>query len=111
MAEAIRYFMDQHFPAAASYGLQRHGIDVLTAQAANRCGISDFDQLGFALAEQRVVVTFDTDYLVLHHSGIPHSGIAWTWDKKYSVGQLIQMLLLLHGVADRDSMQNYLEYL
>lgn len=111
MAEAIRYFMDQHFPAAASRGLQHHGIDVLTAQAANRCGFSDLDQLAFATSEQRVVVTFDTDYLVLHSSGMVHAGIAWTWEQKYSVGQLIQMLLLLHGVADRDSMQNCVEYL
>ena len=48
MAEAIRYFMDQHFPAAVSQGLQRIGIDVLTAQEAGRCGLVDSDQLAFA---------------------------------------------------------------
>ena len=111
MAEAIRYFMDQHFPAPASLGLQRHGIDVLTAQAAIRCGFSDPEQLVLATSEQRVMVTFDADFLALHQSGVSHAGIAWCPEQKYSIGQLIQMLLLLHGVADRDSMRNHLEYL
>jgi hypothetical protein len=102
--------MDQHFPAPASRGLQRHGIDVLTTQAAGRCSKSDADQLAFATAEGRVIVTFDPDFLVLHHSGVGHAGIAWCPEQKYSIGQLVQALLLIHGVLDRDSMRNHLEY-
>ena len=111
MVEVIRYFMDQNFPMPASLGLQRHGIDVLTAQDANRCGIADPDQLAFANSEERVIVTFDTDFLVLHQLGAAHAGIAWCPEQKYSIGQLIQILLLLHGVIDRDAMRNHLEYL
>lgn len=57
------------------------------------------------------MVTFDTDFLVLHQRGIPHAGIAWCQEQKYDIGQLIQALLLLHGVLDRESMANHLEYL
>jgi len=56
-------------------------------------------------------VTFDTDYLALHCSGVQHAGIAWCPAKKYRIGQLVQMLALLHGVTDRDSMRNHVEYL
>ena len=111
MAEPIRFFMDQHFPGPASRGLRRHGIDVLTAQDAGRCGASDLDQLAFATADARVVATFDTDFLALHRAGIPHAGIAWCPEQKYSIGQLIQMLKLLHGVTDRDAMRNSVEYI
>ena len=110
MAEPVRFYMDQHFPGPASEGLRRHGIDVLTTQDAGRCGLPDTDQLAFATAEERVVVTFDTDYLALHQSGVAHAGIAWAPEQKYSIGQLIQALLLVHGVLDRDSMRNHLEY-
>jgi hypothetical protein len=103
--------MDQHFPGPASQGLRRHGIDVLTAQEAGRCGLPDADQLAFATTEDRVMVTFDTDYSALHQSGVAHAGIAWCPEQKYSVGQLIQALLLLHGVLDRDAMRNHVEYL
>lgn len=111
MAETIRFFADQHFPGPASAALGRHGIDILTAQEAGRCGVSDVDQLAFAAAEQRVIVTFDSDYLALHQAGVKHAGIAWCPEQKYAIGQLIQALLLLHGVLDRESMRNHVEYL
>ena len=75
MAEPIRYYMDQHFPGPVTDGLRRRGIDVLTAQEADRCGLPDSDQLAFATGEERVMVTFDSDYLVLHRTGTAHAGI------------------------------------
>lgn len=111
MADSLRFFMDQHFPGPVNRALVRHGVDVLTAQEAGRCGVSDPKQLAFAMTEQRVLITFDSDFLALHQSGEPHAGIAWCPGRKYSIGQLIQILLLLHGVLDREAMENHLEYL
>jgi hypothetical protein len=111
VAESIRYFLDQHFPRSVSQGLRRHGIDVLTAQEAGRCGVPDPDQPAFATAEGRILVTFDADFLALHQSGVPHAGIAWCPERKYGMGQLIQAWLLVHGVLDRDAMRNHLEHL
>lgn len=111
MADPIRFFFDQHVPAAVAHALQRRGIDVLTAQAAGRCGLSDPDQLQFATSQDRVLMTFDTDYLVLAAAGTLHAGIAFCPATKYTVGQLIQVLVLLHGVLSRDDMRNHVEYL
>ena len=111
MAEPLRLFMDQHFPVPASQGLRRHGVDVLTAQEAGRCGLPDNDQLAFATVEERVMVSFDSDFLTLHQAGVAHAGIAWCQEQKYGIGPLIQALLLLHGVLDRASTRNHLEYL
>ena len=111
MADPIRFFMDQHFPGPASRGLRRHGVDLLTAHEAERCGFTDAEQLALATAERRVVVSFDTDFLALHQSGVEHAGIAWCPEQKYEIGQLIQVLLLLHGVLDQASMRNHVEYL
>lgn len=97
--------------ASLPAGLRARGVDVLTAQDAGRCGLPDPDQLAFATAEERVVMTFDADYLALHNSGAQHAGIAWCTLRKYSVGELIQLLMLMHGVFDRDAMRNHLEYL
>jgi len=111
LAEPIRFYMDQHYPAPVTQGLHRSGIDVLTAQDAGRCSLPDPDQLAFATTEKRVLVTFDSDYLSLHQSGITHAGIAWCPQQKYGIGMLIQLLELLHGVSDRDQMRNRVEYL
>jgi predicted nuclease of predicted toxin-antitoxin system len=111
VADAIRYYMDQHYPGPVSRELRRRAIDVLTAQDAGRCGHSDVDQLSFATAEQRVLVSFDPDYLALHQAGVQHAGIVWCTARKYAIGQLIDLLAVLHGVVDRDLMRNRVEYL
>jgi predicted nuclease of predicted toxin-antitoxin system len=103
--------MDQHMHSAVVNALVRHGVNVLTAHEAQRCGQTDAEQLAFATKEQRVLVTFDTDFLALHQTGVAHAGIAWCPATKYSIGQLIQALLLVHGVLHREAMCNHLEYL
>ncbi len=111
MAEPIRYFFDQHIFGAVVTGLRQHGLDVETAQEAGRCGLPDAEQLAYATAAGRVLVTFDPDFLALHNAGAQHAGIAWCYATKYSIGELIQLLLLLHGVSDQDGMRYRVEYL
>jgi hypothetical protein len=57
------------------------------------------------------MVIFDPDYLAFHQAGTPHAGIAWCHATKHSIGELIRLLVLLHGVLDRDAMRNHVEYL
>lgn len=111
MAEAVRFYLDQHIASLVARGLRQRGIDVLTAEEAGRCGLPDSDQLEFAKIEQRVMVTFDADYLQLAASGVEHFGISYCHATKYSASQLLQILLVLHGVMDRDAMQNQVEFL
>jgi hypothetical protein len=111
VVEASEALIKCHIPSAVVNGLRQRGIDVLTAQEANRCSLPDSDQLAFATAQERVLVSFDSDFLALHNAGTLHAGIAWCPATKYRVGFLIQMLVLLHGVADRDEMKNRVEYL
>jgi predicted nuclease of predicted toxin-antitoxin system len=111
MADDIRFYADQHYPAPVTAGLLRRGIDVLTAQDASQCGASDMDQLAFASGQGRVLLTFDSDFLALHHSGVSHAGIVWCPATKYGIGPLLQMLVLLHGVVSAAEMVNHLEHL
>jgi len=111
VAEVIRFYFDQHYPKPVARALGQRGIDALTAQEAGRCGLPDPNQLQFATSQDRVMVTFDPDYLALQSSGVQHAGIAWSPMLKYSIGQLIFMLVLLHAVLDRDTMKNHVEYL
>jgi predicted nuclease of predicted toxin-antitoxin system len=67
--------------------------------------------LQFAAAEKRVLMTHDTDFLVLAASGVHHAGIAWCHATKHSIGELIRMLALLHGVLAQVEMTDRVEYL
>lgn len=111
MVEPIQYFFDQHISSVVARALQRRGVDVLTAHAAGRCGFPDSEQLNFAAVQQRVMASFDSDYLALHQCRVKHAGIAWCPASKYSDRQLIQLLYLLYMVSDRDEMLNQVEYL
>jgi hypothetical protein len=113
VADPVQFYLDQHIHGAVASGLRQHGINVLTVQEAGWCGLTDADQLAFATAQERVMVTHDTDYLALAATGVDHAGIAWSDATKYrlAVGRLIHMLLLLHGVLNRDDMRNRVEYL
>ena len=111
MADAIGFYFDEHVPLAIARGLRRRGIDCLTTQEAGNLGLGDPDQLDFATSTNRMMVTFDVDYLVLHSGGATHTGIAWALEKKYSIGQLISKLSALHILHTTDDMLNHLEYL
>lgn len=111
MADDIRFYADQHYPAPVTAGLRRRGIDISTAQEAGLCGASDADQLAFASGQGRVLLTFDSDFLALHQAGVTHTGIVWCPATKYGIGALLQMLVLLHGVVSATEMVNQVEYL
>jgi hypothetical protein len=117
VADAIRYFFDEHLPDAVAYGLRAVGIDVLTVDEAGRGALPDDEQLRFATAEGRVMVTHDADYLTLAAqfltTGELFSGVVYSHPTKYqgNVGGLIQALKLIHGAATPDEMLNHVEYL
>jgi predicted nuclease of predicted toxin-antitoxin system len=111
MPERIIFYFDQHVQAAVARGLRRRDVQVLTAQEADRCGYSDLEQLEFAQANDYVLVTFDSDFLVLAAQSVQHAGIVFCKATKYSIGELIHALLLVHDVLNPDEMRNHVEFL
>ncbi len=87
------------------------GLDILTAQDAGLRGATDPEQLSFAAANGRVMVSYDTDFLVLDKNNHEHAGIVWCRSTKYSIGEIIQALVYVHSVLTPDDMRNHVEYL
>jgi uncharacterized protein with PIN domain len=108
--EQIRFYLDEHVPKAVAEGLRRRGVDVLTVQEAGNSGLSDHEQLNFALENGCVIVTMDSDFLQLAVQGITHPGIAYASPRK-SIGELIGALRLLSDVLTPAEMENHLEFL
>jgi predicted nuclease of predicted toxin-antitoxin system len=63
MAEKIKFHLDENVHNAIAQGLRRRGIDVTTTPEKFLIGVSDEAQLTFALSENRVIFTQDTDFL------------------------------------------------
>jgi len=91
--------------------LRRRGVDVLTALEANRCSLSDLEQLEYATQNERVMVTFDDDLLNLASMGIKHSGIAFCPASKYSIGEMIYALLLVYEILEPEELSDHIEFL
>jgi hypothetical protein len=82
----IKYHLDEHIDAAVAAGLRLRGVDVTTTVEQELQGASDLQQLAFAYGQGRVLVTCDSDFIVLSKAGRPHAGIVF-WPARH-VGQV-----------------------
>lgn len=107
----IKFYFDEHVPAAVCKGLRRRSVEVLTVEEAGRSGLPDDAQLAFASHEGRVMVTLDSDFIALAAQGVEHGGIAYARPGTRSVGELVRALLLIHGTLEPAEMISHVEYL
>jgi hypothetical protein len=108
----MRFHLDEQISPALAVALRRKGIDVSTSQDAALLGSGDLDQLSFAISEQRILVTFDDDFLRLDAEGVHHCGICYCHPRKYStIGELLHVLLIVAECSTEDEMRNHVEYL
>lgn len=64
---ALRYFLDKNLPPVIAERLRVRGVDAVAAVEEGRAGrdITDEDQLAFAAASGRTLVTSDRDFVRL----------------------------------------------
>jgi uncharacterized protein with PIN domain len=108
---AIRFLLDEHVDGGIARGLRRHGIDVATVSGVGLESADDPDVLAWALADGRVVVTHDDDFVRLHANGSAHAGVCYSHQRKHTVGGLLTMLLLVDACKSEAEMHGHLEYL
>jgi predicted nuclease of predicted toxin-antitoxin system len=87
MPGTIRFHLDENCDVAIAAGLRLHGVDVTTTGEVGLDGAIDEEHVAYGLAEGRVVFTHDSDFVALHHTGIPHAGISYCHQQRYSLGR------------------------
>jgi predicted nuclease of predicted toxin-antitoxin system len=107
----LRFYLDENVDAAVASGLRLRGVDVVTTQEAGLTGTTDEQQLAHAMAEQRVIVTYDDDLLASHGQGIAHAGIAFSTLRTRSIGQIINRLAALSRHYDPPDIIGRVEFL
>jgi predicted nuclease of predicted toxin-antitoxin system len=99
-----RPYFDRHIMARLAVNLRGHGYDVLTTEEAGKDTATDEEQLAFATAEGRAILTYNIrDFAPLHAqwqaAGRPHAGIVVSQQmgrRQYAL-LLQRMLRLLRG--------------
>jgi predicted nuclease of predicted toxin-antitoxin system len=92
-------------------GLALHGIDVTTTPEAGLLHASDKSQLAYAVAQERVIVMQDTDFLRIAATGKETPGVVFYASQGRSIGQVIRDLLLIWEVLEPGEMRNRVEFL
>ncbi len=104
--------MDQDLVRA----LRARGVDVVTALEAGMIERSDDDHLRRAIAEDRVLYSFNVgDFYHLHTrylvEGVAHTGMILAPQQQFSVGEQLRRLLRLMTTRSPEEMQNHVEFL
>jgi predicted nuclease of predicted toxin-antitoxin system len=106
----LRLYLDRHVMTRLATDLRPRGFDVLTTEEAGKDTASDEDQLAFATAEGRAILTFNVrDFAPLHEqwqaAGRPHAGIIVSQQLgRRQYGVLLQRLLRLFNHFAREEM-------
>ena len=111
MNERIRFHLDENVNPVIAIGLRRYGIDVTTTVEMKLRGESDLTQLDFSRKTGRVIVTQDRDFLIIANSGEGHSGIAYCQKGKRSIGEMIELLVLIYEVLTPEEIKGKVEFL
>ena len=111
MKKYIKFHLDESVSNAIAQGLRRRGIDVTTTNEKNLMSASDLEQITLALCEQRVIVTHDDDFTIIHNQGTSHAGIAYCNQNYRSIGEIINTLTLIWESLESEDMKNQLEFL
>jgi hypothetical protein len=107
----IRFYLDENIANAVAEGLRTKSIDVLTTPEAGNMGKTDPEHLAFALAQNRVLVTQDDDFLTLVSVGIAHAGIAYYKPQTRIVKEILHGLFTLYDNSSQEDMRNLVRYL
>ncbi len=111
MPRTIPFHLDENCHRAIADGLRRRGVDVTTTPEAGLLSATDEQQVAHCLAQGRVLFTQDRDFLRLHAAGVAHAGIAYCDKDTRRIGEIIQALILIWEVLEREEMTNHVEYL
>jgi len=108
-------FFDQHVNGAIVTGLRRRGMDLVTAHERGLRAADDEILLAAATSEGRLMVTNDTDFLVLHTKWQPagrnHAGIIYWHQDKLPVGESINRILHYASFTSAADAANVVKFL
>jgi predicted nuclease of predicted toxin-antitoxin system len=111
MAEKIKFHLDENVRNAVAQGLKRRGIDVTTTPEKSLVGVSDKVQLEFAISQNRVIFTQDTDFLRMNQFNSDHCGIVYSYQGNKSIGEIIKGLILIWELLELSDMFGKVEFI
>ena len=111
MAASIRLYIDENLNPEIAVQRRLRGVDAISVRDLGLLGDTDDNHLKRAVALERVLVTSDTDFLIMASTGIDHTGIIFGSQEDHSVGDWVKGLELICFVYDTEDMKNHIEFM
>ena len=111
MPRTIRFHLDETCRRAIADGLRLHDVDVTTTSEAKLLTAPDPEQLAYAIAEGRVLLTHDAHFTDPSRTGFEHPGIVYCHQQRYTVGEVIRRLLIIWENREPEEARGNLWYL
>lgn len=111
MVEKIKFHLDENVRNAIAQGLRRRNIDVTTTPEESLIGASDQAQLEFAVSQNRVIFTQDTDFLRINRENTNHCGMVYCSQGYKSIGEIIRGVILIWELLEPVDMYGKVEFL
>jgi len=110
--EIIRIYTNESVNVAVTEGLRRRGVNAISAKDVGNLGLTDEDQLKYALKEKLVIFTHDDDFLSLvRKSKLEHGGIIYVHQQRLSIGEYIRRIKFLVETRSLNEMMNRIQFL
>ncbi|MCK4394338.1 DUF5615 family PIN-like protein [Candidatus Bipolaricaulota bacterium] len=110
--EGIRIYTDESVDIAVAEGLKRRGVHAWSAREAGNLGLTDKEQLEYAVRERAVIFTHDDDFLsMVAKSDQEHYGVIYVHQQKLSAGECIRRLKTLAETRSVVNMKDRIEFL
>jgi predicted nuclease of predicted toxin-antitoxin system len=108
----IKIYADENINIAIVEGLKRRGVESWSALEKGKRGLSDEEQLSYALKERVTIFTHDDDFLSMAmDSGIEHYGIIYVHQQHLSIGECIRRLKAIVETTSFEEMHNRIMFL
>lgn len=111
MPEEIGFYLDEHLPAALADALRRRSIQAVRVTDVGMRTATDEEHLDWSTSNNLVLITHDTDFLRIAGTEKNHAGIIWCPAGKYSIGEMLRLLLQIHGLMNAEKMRNHVHFL
>lgn len=108
---SLRFYLDENVPVQIASQLKSRGIDAVTVRDLDLLGEEDVNHLQKATQQDRVLCTYDSDFLDIAASGIQHTGIVFGQQDNHYIGTWVNWLTLMHAVLTSEEMKNRIEFL
>lgn len=110
----VKLFLDEDVHSGLAHVLRKRGYDVVHAQELDRKGLSDAEQLSFAIRHQRCLFSFNVkDFVILHNQFAQNQQEHWgiIVSKQIPFSETLHKLLHLLQRVSQETMKNRVKFL